>query len=926
MKIRLKGFRSLIKAVQNRAHLFPVKKLINGKTKTFYATRYVSGGEAMDIAKQGYKINSYQEAIFESKDGKKKNISEKEVLEMYDAAGKPGILQEFIKQNFKRPKVKANTKDNGQLSFDNMMNQSTGEENTSKNKPESSEKEKTEKLWQEFEKWRVKADNNLSGIVNSYHKKVEDMTPSEYRRIMEHFFKEEIARGYTQSGETLDECLENYIQMFKDDIKDKEDRKNAWNDDYYKEIYNHLDEMYKKGSRLFKYDAKKYIRQFIWDKEGLDRSAAENAGKAALKDILVKNGEYKEKEEKKEPDSGITITGPIYDDDERPTYYINDNGNVIETQDTKIVDQYRAKQKQQEETQGQESQNDTNNNKQIIIDKLQQKGATIWEKNGHRRLYFNEAGKEVADRIAKEEDISEKSFAYECLEYFTSKTYLNLRDDKLYFPSNGSNGYNLDSNYFEKFIQYTKEMHNNIDTTSNDNVKLLNVEGEKELLRAIDGEVSRGNPYKVYFKPKKMLRLVGLEDNTLDGEVLTNGQIGRMISDLGSATINLITGKVTTKSYDRENIIPKVQETINKLISEIKAETQGSEPDLNALAEQNQALEDKRAKQRLREYSKEYVEEYKERNTLDDLNARDRFGTKKIESKGEYKQVSNINELIDKARAIKDYHVDIKGRAILDMLGVNIPMYAKRNGKLFAGKNLGYCRAIVNEETGQVMPYEIGIVAETSNKTRETGTVIHEAMHAKIKGISDNMLNKCAMKGGLSEAEVQHNVEESLVEMAGFSLAKTIHAGDSYRGYMTYPAEISLTLPRIWDIEEFKEARKKGIDGIGKEIYNQIMAGNREFIDKIVNTYVSDEAKEKASKRTAAIEKTMLDRTDKLETITGGNEKSPIGNLVEELKRGTISLEVALNSSKYGAIAAVLITKFLEDEDLDGIDALIGSL
>lgn len=763
-----------------------------------------------------------------------------------------------------------------------------------------------------------------------YNKDAYGMTAEQRRKLMTSFYSDEHSKEMS-----IDEFLEKYIQLFKDRVKDKEDRKNAWNDDYYKEIYNHLDEMYKKGSRLFKYDAKKYIRQFIWDKEGLDRSAAENAGKAALKDILVKNGEYKEKEEKKEPDSGITITGPIYDDDERPTYYINDNGNVIETQDPKVVEQYRQKQEEFENQAGIDNKNDKENKepqnhitdpKQIIIDKLQQKGATIWEKNGHRRLYFNEAGEEVVNRIAKEEDIDEESFAYKCLEYFTSKTYLNLRDDKLYFPSNGSNGYNLDSNYFEKFIQYTKEMHNNIDTTSNDNVKLLNVEGEKELLRAIDGEVSRGNPYKVYFKPKKMLRLVGLEDNTLDGEVLTNGQIGRMISDLGSATINLITGKVTTRSYDRENIIPKVQETINKLISEIKAETQGSEPDLNALAEQNQALEDKRAKQRLREYSKEYVEEYKERNTLDDLNARDRFGTKKIESKGEYKQVSNINELIDKARAIKDYHVDIKGRAILDMLGVNIPMYAKRNGKLFAGKNLGYCRAIVNEETGQVMPYEIGIVAETSNKTRETGTVIHEAMHAKIKGISDNMLNKCAIKGGLSESEVQHNVEESLVEMAGFSLAKTIHAGDNYRGYMTYPTEISLTLPRIWDIEEFKEARKKGIDGIGKEIYNQIMAGNREFIDKIVNTYVSDEAKEKASKRTAAIEKTMLDRTDKLETITGGNEKSPIGNLVEELKRGTISLEVALNSSKYGTIAAVLITKFLEDEDLDGIDALIGSL
>lgn len=696
-----------MKAVQNRVHLFPVKVLVNGKTKTYYSIRYKTGNKAMEIAKKQMKIPNNVEALFDTKDGKRKNLSENDVLRIYDKAGKPGSLQDFIKKNFKKPYVKPRNSttvdlEQQQMSIDDLM-----QGNNKKNNKETSGKEKTEKLWQEFEKWRVKANNDLSGIVRSYHKDIEDMNASEYKSIMEHFFKEEIARGYTQNGETIDECLENYIQMFKDQIKDKEDRKNAWNDDYYKEIYNHLEKMHEKGDWTFELDAKKYLRQFLRDKVGLDRYAAQNAGKAALKDILAKNDGDKKEEKKKEPESGITITGPVYDDDERPTYYINDNGNVIETQDTKIVDQYRAKQKEVET-----------------------------EKPG----------------------------------------------------------------------------------------------------------------------------------------------------------------------------------------------TQGNGQDLDALAEQNQALQEKRTKQKLRENSKEYVEEYKQRNTLNDLNARDRFGTKKIESKGEYQQVANINELIDKAKAIKDYHVDVKGRAILDMLGISLPMYSKRNGKLFTGKNLGYCRYEIDKETLEVTPYEIGIVAERGDSTSETSTIIHEAMHAKIKGISQNVLNLCTIKGGLLEDEVQHNVEESLVTMAGFSLAKTIHGSENYREYMSYSEEISLTLPRIWDIEEFKSARKTGINGIGKEIYNQIMAGNKEFIDKIANTYVSDEAKDKANKRTAAIEKTMLDRTDKLEAITGGNEKSPIGNLVEELKRGTISLEVALNSSEYGAIAAVLITKFLEDEDLDGIDALIGSL
>lgn len=763
MKIRLKGFKSLIKAVQNRAHLFPVKVLVNGKTKTYYSIRYKTGNKAMEIAKKQMKIPNTVEVLFDTIDGKRKNITENDVLRIYDKAGKPGSLQEFIEKNFKKPYVKP------------------------------------------------------------------------------------------RNSTTVD--LEQQ-QMSIDDLMQGDNKK------------------------------------------------------------------------EKKIDSGITITGPIYDDDERPTYYINDNGNVIETQDTSLVEQYRKKQKeannQNDDNEGKENpgkenkkpQNEITDPKQIIIDKLQQRGAFIWKKSGYERLYFNEVGKDVADRIAKEEGISKESSTYKSLDYFTNKMYLNLKDEKLYIPSNGSNGHELDSQYYKKIKQYAKEISSNIDTTSNENVKLLNAEDEEKLLSAIDGKLSYGNPYRAIFDPDKMLKLAEIEDkDSFDGRTM------RKLRTLERTTINLITGKVTTRGGDPENIIPAVQETINKLISEIKAETQA-----NSLEEQNQALQEKRAKQRVKEHSNEYIEENRLRTPLENLKAKKRFGTKRIDSKGEYQKVANINELIDKAKAIKDYHVDIKGRAILDMLGVNLPMYSKRNGNPFWGMVIGYCDSLMDPYTGEIVPTEIGIVAETGSPRKETSTIIHEAMHAKIKGISQNMLNKCAVSKGLLESETQHNVEESLVEMAGFSLAKSIHDGKSYRGNLSYPEEIALTLPRIWDIEEFKTARKTGIDGIGKEIYNQLMAGNKDFIDNIVNTYVSDEAKKKASQRISAIEKTMLDRTDKLEAITSGNEDSPIGNLVEELKRGTISLEAALNSSQYGMLAAILVTKFLEDEDLDGIDSLIAAL
>lgn len=830
MKIRLKGFRSLIKAVQNRAHLFPVKKLINGKTKTFYATRYVSGGEAMDIAKQGYKINSYQEAVFESKDGKKKNISEKEVLEMYDAAGKPGILQEFIKQNFKRPKVKANTKDNGQLSFDSMMQ---GNNKKSKNE------EKIDKYLSYYKKENHELD-------------VENLNP-------------------IQSGDKQEKEIANKERL----------------------------------SLAFKYN-----NEIGYMKNNVDSST----NTESLKNDYNRHSKLEE----------------IFNNRNDADYWIGTRDNVHELADLLKYDAEYIKEEQKPNGKGDEP-SPYGKLSKYQFRRLQQKGASLWDKNGEKRLYFNDVGLALAEKIGEESNFSDAT--KKTLNRIASKLFYDIDEGKFYsyFGEVQRGEAKLLFEEANKLLEQLKQEEANDpkDVSRLSDNPNLTASQEQALLERLGINADTEDIYaSTRVKPdiRVIEELIGKKYSKIGEESYSKAATNRINETLYNLRYDVNKNEVIGDTKDREGIRGMVQSAINNLIEEIKTETQGNEPDLNALAEQNQALEDKRAKQRLREYSKEYVEEYEERNTLDDLNARDRFGTKKIESKGEYKQVSNINELIDKARAIKDYHVDVKGRAILDMLGVNIPMYAKRNGKLFAGKNLGYCRAIVNEETGQVMPYEIGIVAETSNKTRETGTVIHEAMHAKIKGISDNMLNKCAIKGGLSEAEVQHNVEESLVEMAGFSLAKTIHAGDNYRGYMTYPTEISLTLPRIWDIEEFKEARKKGIDGIGKEIYNQIMAGNREFIDKIVNTYVSDEAKEKASKRTAAIEKTMLDRTDKLETITGGNEKSPIGNLVEELKRGTISLEVALNSSKYGAIAAVLITKFLEDEDLDGIDALIGSL
>lgn len=853
--MKIKGFKSLIKAVRNRAHLVPVMTLINGKFKTYYGKRYVSPGEAMETAKEDFKINPYQEAIFESKDGKVKNITEKEVLKMYDEAGKPGVLQDFIKKNFKRPKVKASTKDNGQLSFDNMMQDSKPTENAKikDNKQETQVDDKeTQRKERKLNFYRKKYSNgsleidveNMGNVLDSNGVPAEK--ESDIRKGLIFQFNTEI--NYMKNNAPFSDI--NSFDTIKKD-----------------------------------YERHKVLREALTSKDRIGP--------------LMYRGTDKIDYWQKAVEVGVFNLNQLYDFD-------NDYKNGK-------YDKYDAA-------------------LDYIPRMLCQQGANVWGRYDMKRLYFNAAGDSVADRIASEQNMEKDSEDYDALKFYTSSMYLDLNKDKLYIEKDGANNKYLDGSTREKILSYAREKINELESqkTGDENKpskdSIMTIEQEKMLIRRLKARRMQDNPFKIKADEWEMIKLTDTRGVTINGVEIKGKRAYNIERTLQNIDFDLNTGKVSSFDGADKEILSMAQDAIDKVVSDIKAETQGSEPDLNALAEQNQALEEKRAKQRLRENSKEYIEENRKRTTLDDLNARDRFGTKKIESKGEYKQVSNINELIDKAKAIKDYHVDVKGRAILDMLGVNLPMYSKRNGKPFSGKNLGYCRSNINDETGEVIPYEIGIVAETGNSTEETGAIIHEAMHARIKGISQNILNKCLIKGGLLEKEVQHNVEESLVEMAGFSLAKTIHGSDNYKEIMAYPEEIALTLPRIWGVEEFKNARKTGINGIGKEIYNQIMSGNKEFIDKIANTYVSDEAKDKANKRTAAIEKTMLDRTDKLEAITGGNEKSPIGNLVEELKRGTISLEVALNSSEYGAIAAVLITKFLEDEDLDGIDALIGSL
>lgn len=102
------------------------------------------------------------------------------------------------------------------------------------------------------------------------------------------------------------------------------------------------------------------------------------------------------------------------------------------------------------------------------------------------------------------------------------------------------------------------------------------------------------------------------------------------------------------------------------------------------------------------------------------------------------------------------------------------------------------------------------------------------------------------------------------------------------------------------------------------------MNNDTSFVENVVQEYleapIDNQLNGKIENRMQAIEWAITGNEHKVVNIQYDTGKSEIANLVEELKRGTISLQAALNSSQYREIAAILITKFLEEEDLDVLD------
>lgn len=195
-----------------------------------------------------------------------------------------------------------------------------------------------EELWEEFEEYRVKSNTDFSYICGMYNRNVEEMTKKDYRDLITKFLEED-----SYNHDSLEESLKIYINNFKREIESQK----AWNEDYYQELLKKYKKIKDESSWYVDLDesfrsleTEEYQR---WkDKEiNISRDEIENVMKFVRRQMIKDRDYMKYGEDYCIDDNEASITGPIYDDDDLPTYYITVDGNTFETTDINVVNKYR---------------------------------------------------------------------------------------------------------------------------------------------------------------------------------------------------------------------------------------------------------------------------------------------------------------------------------------------------------------------------------------------------------------------------------------------------------------------------------------------------------------------------------------------------------------------------------------------------------
>lgn len=312
--------------------------------------------------------------------------------------------------------------------------------------------------------------------------------------------------------------------------------------------------------------------------------------------------------------------------------------------------------------------------------------------------------------------------------------------------------------------------------------------------------------------------------------------------------------------------------------------------------------------------------EVKTKKQKNSWTARLRYGTKRIESKKEYAKAENFEDFSNKLEKLKDLHTDIVGRAALDMAGIDVPLYVKRNGNsLKMGKTdcLGYCS---RSPLGK--PIEVAIVDNPNDRPHSYKTTIHETMHA-LFGKTTGDSYKPFIWG------LQHGFEEGLVEIAACTSLKKAY-GKEYmeKDRRSYEGYVAQTLLRLKKTKRFKgktlseigrvigeaafERDGKTLNSI-KDSLNRSVKNHKDFYE-FAKGYDDINRLENATKR-------------KYSTENNGDmtnfEKTELAMFIDRLKNTDLTLKEALETKGDTAyLALVLLYNILDEED----DELLGLL
>lgn len=297
-----------------------------------------------------------------------------------------------------------------------------------------------------------------------------------------------------------------------------------------------------------------------------------------------------------------------------------------------------------------------------------------------------------------------------------------------------------------------------------------------------------------------------------------------------------------------------------------------------------------------------------------------RFGTKKIEAKNEYAKVNNYEDFNSNLSKLKDSHTDTLARAAMDMLGLDVPLYVKRNGKslkLGFGREVdGYCEWS-KDGLGRYRVSEIAVVDHPEYRQQSYKTTVHECMH----GVFVNMQKS----DGTSLAEMTKVFNEGMVEIMGQSAVRKAYGSDYADSLPAYLPFVTQTAVRLKEMPEFEN---KNIHEIGELLAQKMVAKDVVFMSSVVDHLEASRKKvrrlenldvDKYIKNTDAMERAAKKDAEKLGQ---DYEKSDMANLVEQIKSGLISLQGAINSSQYKEVAIALLYRLLEEDDEEAAETL----